>query len=258
MLKAIIFDVDGTLAETEETHRAAFNLAFEEAGLPWRWDEALYGELLKVTGGKERLAHFIGEIGDRDHVETETQTLIGALHRRKTAIYSELLSSGAIKLRLGVGELIEGALADGVRLAIATTTSRPNVETLLRQTLGAHGGSMFEAIAAGDDVRRKKPSPEVFRLALDSLQLPPELCVAIEDSANGLRSAIGAGLATLVTPSVYSRDDDFTGAALVVDNLTELVRSADVPTPAAFFLAVRQLHRKAASVSLPQAHRSTS
>ncbi|NJM34202.1 MAG: HAD-IA family hydrolase [Rhodomicrobium sp.] len=250
MLKAIIFDVDGTLAETEEAHRAAFNRAFAEAGLGWHWSETLYGELLKVTGGKERLAFFIDSAGGLGMSPTGVSRLIAELHWRKTAIYSEIVASGGIELRPGIAELIETALLDGVRLAIATTTSRPNVDALIESTLGADGIAAFETIAAGDSVPRKKPAPDVFIAALDSLALPPCDCIAVEDSENGLRAALGAGLATLITPSRYSRGEDFTGAAAIVGTLPALVQERKggpaASAPADILEAVRDLHRASA------------
>lgn len=249
MLQAIIFDVDGTLAETEEVHRAAFNRAFDEAGLGWHWSEALYAELLKVTGGKERLAHFIETTGGLGMGVAAVGRLIANLHARKTAIYAEMIALGQVELRPGVAELIEGARSDGIRLAIATTTSLPNVEALLRNTLDADGVNAFEVIAAGDSVPRKKPAPDVFVAALSHLGLLPGDCIAIEDSENGLRSAVGAGLATLVTPSRYSRGEDFRGAALVVESLPELAggptKPDGAPSPAEMAAAVRTLHRDA-------------
>ncbi|MGB0085833.1 MAG: HAD-IA family hydrolase [Rhodomicrobiaceae bacterium] len=251
MLQAIIFDVDGTLAETEEVHCAAFNQAFAEAGLGWRWNEDLYRELLKVTGGKERIASFIESAGGLGMRPAGVETLIADLHRRKTAIYAELLAGGSVKPRPGVAGLIEGALIDGIRLAIATTTSRPNVDALLIAILDAGSPSAFEVIAAGDSVAAKKPAPDIFIAALGELGLHPRDCLAIEDSQNGLRAATAAGLATLVTPSHYARGDDFTGAARVVDVLPALVgppktRNANRPFPSSDLVdAVRMLHHRA-------------
>jgi HAD superfamily hydrolase (TIGR01509 family) len=225
-LEALIFDVDGTLSETEEAHRAAFNEAFAEAGLGWSWDQALYRELLKVTGGKERIRHFMNRAVPHDLARPDADAWIAGLHKRKTAIYTAMVDDGAVALRHGVAPLLEAARSDGVRLAIATTTSLPNVESLLAATLGGGWADVFEVIAAGDQVSRKKPAPDVFELALKRLDLPASRCLALEDSANGVASAAGAGLATLVTLSAYTTGDCFDGALAIVEDLAALAGPA--------------------------------
>ncbi|MEQ1695657.1 MAG: HAD-IA family hydrolase [Hyphomicrobiaceae bacterium] len=222
VLKALIFDVDGTLAETEEAHRTAFNAAFKEAGLDWFWDYALYANLLKTTGGKERIRHFVKQYRTSASGD-DLDALIGMLHRRKTAIYTQLVSSGQIDLRPGIRELIEAARSDGIRLAIATTTSMPNVEALLLATLGAGGVEAFEIIGAGDDVPQKKPAPDIYLSVLAQLALPASACLALEDSNNGLRSALAAQIPVLITTSAYSCDEDFADARIVVAQLTDLI-----------------------------------
>lgn len=228
MLEALIFDVDGTLAETEEVHRAAFNEAFAEAGLDWHWDERLYARLLDVTGGKERIAHFIATqrpaMLPRASGGEAMAAAIATLHKRKTDLYNRKVASGGLELRPGVEAVIRQAAQDGVRLAIATTTSLPNVESLLAATLGPGGAGLFEVIAAGDMVARKKPAPDVFVLAVERLGIAPERCLALEDSINGLEAARGAGLATVVTRSAYTAGQDFAGAVAVCDTLAELGR----------------------------------
>lgn len=216
-LEALIFDVDGTLAETEELHRRAFNDAFAEAGLAWRWDAELYRELLKVTGGKERMLHYAA--AHRPHEPAPADEQLRTLHARKTGRYAALVETGAVRLRPGIARLLEEARAAGLRLAIATTTSPANVSALLRATLGPAAEGWFAVVAAGDAVARKKPFPDVYELALAELGLSPLSCVAFEDSANGLRAARGAGLATVVTPSLYTADDDFEGALATLSHL---------------------------------------
>ena len=213
MLRALIFDVDGTLAETEELHRLAFNAAFEHAQLPWAWDVLLYTRLLEVTGGKERIRHYVST-----HAPAETldDTAIARLHADKTERYTRMVAAGRCALRPGIEQVLADATAQGVRLAIATTTSRPNIDALLSATLGRNP---FEVVAAGDEVAAKKPAPDVYQLALQRLGLPPEDCLAIEDTVNGLRSAQGAGLACVLTPSLYGGAGPFPGAAAVVDVL---------------------------------------
>lgn len=222
-LKALLFDVDGTLADTErDGHRVAFNAAFQGAGLPWRWDEALYGELLAVAGGKERIHYFIAHYsGAADLHGADLDAAVKALHRHKTDHYLALLKRGGVALRPGVARLVRSAREAGLRLAIATTTTTANVIELLENCLAPGASSWFEVIAAGDDVSAKKPDPAIYRYALERLALPPTTCIALEDSDNGLKAALGAGLTTLVTVTDYTRQQDFSGAALVVDQLGE-------------------------------------
>ena len=223
-LEAIIFDVDGTLAETEEAHRHAFNRAFSEHGLKWRWSKADYKRLLKTAGGKERLSAFIAEIGFSPPGGQPLDSFVSDLHRRKTQHYAASLESGALGLRPGVAELIDECRKAGVRMAIATTTSLANVTGLLAATLGGEAIGFFDAIAAGDSVRAKKPAPDVYLQALDALGLAPGVCLAIEDSSLGLLAARSAGIATLITPSAYTCDDDFTGALHVTPSLEAMAK----------------------------------
>jgi HAD superfamily hydrolase (TIGR01509 family) len=211
--EALIFDVDGTLSETEEVHRRAFNESFADWGLGWHWDRADYARLLKTTGGKERIAAFMAEIG-------ATDVDIPALHAAKTARYTALVAKGEMPLRPGVADLIARARAKGQRLAVATTTSRPNVEALCLACFGRPAEAVFDVLACGDEVAAKKPAPDIYQLALDRLGLAPEVCLAFEDSRNGLLSARQAGLAVIVTPSAYTAGEDFTGAAAVLPDLT--------------------------------------
>ncbi len=213
MLRALIFDVDGTLAETEELHRRAFNEAFAAASIDWAWDQALYARLLDVTGGKERIAHYIAAYGGQPPLDPGA---IAALHVDKTARYTRLVDAGDIELRPGVAALLRDAREAGLKLAIATTTSRPNIDALLRATLGTQP---FDVIAAGDEVPAKKPAPDVYLLALARLGLPAADCIAIEDTLNGLRSAQAAGLACIVTTSAYGGKGPFPGATRVVPSL---------------------------------------
>lgn len=221
-LQALIFDVDGTLADTElHGHRVAFNRAFARAGLDWEWSAELYGKLLKVTGGKERIGRYLDEHrptftppGDRD-------AFIAGLHKAKNQIYAEMVAAGDVPLRPGVKRLLREARAAGLRLAIATTTSMENVEALLAHCLDADMQGCFEVIGAGDMVPAKKPAPDIYHYTLAALGLPATACLALEDSANGLRAALAAGIPTLVTISDYTRGEDFGGAAVVVDHLGE-------------------------------------
>ncbi len=216
-IKALIFDVDGTLAETEEAHRQAFNDTFKANGLDWHWDVPMYGILLKTTGGKERMQEY-----QQTHRADEPQMdweKIKALHAQKTTRYVEILAEGGLPLRAGVADLIERAAAAGLRLAIATTTSRPNVDALTACCWGKAPEDIFEVIATGEQVKAKKPAPDLFELALERLALPASACLAFEDSRNGVLSATGAGLRTIVTPGMYTVDDDFSGAETVIPSL---------------------------------------
>ncbi len=221
-LEALLFDVDGTLADTEKDgHRVAFNLAFEEAGLDWHWDEDLYGELLAVTGGKERIKYYLDQFNTDFEKPDNFDDFVKGLHAAKTAHYTRLLGEGRIPLRPGVERLINEAREAGLRLAIATTTTPENVTALLENTLGPDSIEWFEVIAAGDIVPAKKPAPDIYVWAMEQMGLTPEQCMAFEDSENGIRSACGANLPTLVTINDYTRDHDFSEAALVLDHLGE-------------------------------------
>ncbi len=221
-LEALIFDVDGTLADTErDGHRVAFNLAFEEFGLDWHWDEALYGELLAVTGGKERMAYYLEKFNTDFPQDDKTADLIVDLHKAKTRHYTELLAGGSIPLRPGVERLIQEARDAGLRLAIATTTTPENVTALLEHALAPGSCDWFEVIAAGDIVPAKKPAADIYVWALEKMHLPAEACLAFEDSENGIKSSRGADLKTIVTINEYTRDHDFTGAEVVLDNMGE-------------------------------------
>jgi HAD superfamily hydrolase (TIGR01509 family) len=218
MLEAILFDFDGTVAETERLgHRVAYNAAFAERGLDWIWDDALYGELLAVGGGKERIAHYLERTGRGRDLPGDHAALIGELHERKQQIFGTLV--GSIVFRPGVQRLAREARAAGVRLAIATTAARAGVDALLAREPELRDA--FELIAAGDIVPRKKPAPDIYVYALERLGVVPQRCIAIEDAAIGLRAALAAGITTLVTVSDYSRDNDFAGAVAVVTDLGE-------------------------------------
>ncbi|CCG40703.1 HAD-IA family hydrolase [Magnetospirillum molischianum] len=204
-LAALIFDVDGTLAETEEVHRESFNHAFAENGLDWHWDRPVYRDLLKVAGGRERLRAFAPNTSDAQ---------VAALHAAKTAHYTRLVTEGALSFRPGIEPLIEQARAEGLKLALGTTTSRANIVALL-------GGrcDWFDVIVCGEDTPKKKPDPSVYVMVLERLGLPAQKCLVIEDSSHGVQAARGAGLDVVVTESVYTGGDDFTGALVVYPDL---------------------------------------
>jgi len=228
-LRALIFDVDGTLADNErDGHRVAFNLAFRDAGLDWDWDVETYDRLLEVFGGKERIKYYIESFRRDFEAPADLDAFIRKLHREKTAHYLALLKSGAIPLRPGVARLLREARAAGLRLAIASTTTFENATTLLSETLGEESVAWFDVIAAGDVVENKKPAPDIYEFALDRLGLEASECLVFEDTEAGLASATAAGLATLITVNGATRDQDFSGAAIVLDQLGEPERGFEV------------------------------
>ena len=221
-LQALLFDVDGTLADTErDGHRIAFNQAFADAGLDWDWSVELYGKLLAVTGGKERIKFYLDHFNPEFKRPDAFDEFVAGLHQSKTRYYTELLDSGAIPLRPGVLRLLNEARDKGYRLAIATTTTPANVSALLKNTLGPDGESWFEVIAAGDIVPAKKPAPDIYTYAMAQLELEPDECIAFEDSENGILATSGANLKTIVTINDYTLDHDFNGAAIVLDSFGE-------------------------------------
>ncbi len=221
VLEALIFDVDGTLADTEAGHLAAFNRAFADAGLDWEWSTEDYTRLLEVTGGKERMAHYLEAWGPAARPPEPVKESIAALHEAKTRHYVALLEGGGIALRPGVERLLREARAEGMRLAIATTTTPANVEALLENTLGAGAMEWFEVVGAGGVVPRKKPAPDIYEYVLEALGLPATAAIAFEDSGPGVRAARGAGLPVIVTTSTFTLHHDFAGAQLVLDGMGE-------------------------------------
>jgi HAD superfamily hydrolase (TIGR01509 family) len=214
--RAILFDVDGTLAETErDGHRVAFNRAFAEAGLDWHWDEQLYGALLAVTGGRERITHYARTHHPQWLDRPQAQESIAALHWRKNALYAAIVESGAIPLRPGVAALFDAIEGQGWQLGLVTTTSRANLEVLLTCALGERALDRFAVIVCGEDVARKKPDPEAYVLALARLGLAADACLAVEDSRNGLLAAHGAGLRTVIVRGLYTLGENFAQAASI-------------------------------------------
>ena len=221
-LKALVFDVDGTLADTEMAHLAAFNHAFAEEGLDWHWDEPNYTKLLEISGGKERMLHYWKQVHPdvKDIDGGGLQDTIDRLHAMKTAAYENAVQSGAVQLRPGVLNLIQKAHQAGLRLAIATTTSPVNIAVLLRNAIGPDWKELFAVIEDASTAPKKKPHPQVYSQTLTRLDLTGADCLAFEDSSNGLRAAVSAGLPVIVTPNSFTAHHDFAGALKLLPDLS--------------------------------------
>jgi HAD superfamily hydrolase (TIGR01509 family) len=220
-MKALIFDCDGVLADTErDGHRVAFNEAFRRMGLSCEWDPALYGRLLLIAGGKERMRAYFEETGwpaearDRD-------LFIKQLHKLKTDLFMEIIAQGRLPLRPGIARLVDEAIAAGMKLAICSTSDARGVTAIAESQLGGRRVSRFSAILAGDVVAKKKPDPAIYLLARDRLAVPAAECVVVEDSRNGLLAAKAAGMKCIITKSSYTLHEEFREADLVVDDLGE-------------------------------------
>jgi HAD superfamily hydrolase (TIGR01509 family) len=245
MLQGLIWDVDGTIAETErDGHRVAFNRAFKEFGLRWRWDVPTYGALLGITGGRERLLHDFARRPEVSDDPAERDRLARALHARKNALYALIVASGALPARPGVLLLMRAARRAGLRQAIATTTSRANVDALMHSLLGAEWTAFFAAVVCGEDVERKKPHPAVYRQALDQLALAPAHCLAVEDSWPGLAAAQAAGVPVAITRSVYFAELAGEGALWCGPDLQALATGSGAEGDA-LLAALRRLHATA-------------
>jgi HAD superfamily hydrolase (TIGR01509 family) len=233
-VNAIIFDVDGTLADTEDGHRKSFNKAFSETGLDWNWDVALYAKLLKVTGGKERIKYFVENYHPDFVKPPDYESFVKKLHAVKTGYYTSMLGEGQIPLRPGIKQLIHDAHAAGIKLAIATTTTPENVSALLEVGLGKDWERYFAANGCGDIVPHKKPAPDIYLWVLEKMGMSAADCVALEDSENGLRSSLAAGVKTFVTVNHYTRNQNFEGSAGVFEDLSDLksfYRATGLPLP---------------------------
>jgi HAD superfamily hydrolase (TIGR01509 family) len=240
---ALIFDCDGVLADTERYgHLPAFNQTFEEFGLPVQWSEEEYGEKLKIAGGKERMSSlltddFVREAGLPTDPEGQREA-VAAWHKRKTAIYTEMVAAGKLPGRPGVARVIVEALDAGWALAVASTSAEPSVRAVLEHVAGADQAARFALVLAGDVVEHKKPAPDIYLLAVDRLGANPAETLVVEDSRNGLLSAVGADLACLVTVNGYTKHEDFSEAVLVVSSLgdpgvepTKVLANRGIPEP---------------------------
>lgn len=228
----LIFDCDGVLADTERNgHLPAFNQTFREFGVPVTWSDADYAEKVLIGGGKERMASLLTpEFIEANGLPTNTEELRELLlswHKRKTAIYTELVAAGALPGRPGIARLSAAAAAAGWGLAVASTSAEASVRAVLEHAVGPALAASFR-VFAGDIVAHKKPAPDIYLLALAELGASPDETIVIEDSANGLQASVAAGLSTVVTVSAYTTNEDFTGAALVVSSLGDDTEPARV------------------------------
>lgn len=221
LLKGVIFDVDGTLADTEEIHRQAFNLAFKQFDLDWDWTPNLYEELLRISGGRERITFYGADLRTEFHSDTEFNNYVLNIHGVKTEIYRDLLHAGSIKLRPGVERLLEECRHEQLILGIATSSKYANLKVLLDQNLGSEWQEWFQTIKTCDTIDQKKPSPAVYLAALEDLPLSPDQCVAFEDTKNGMLAATSADLCTIITTHFFTRNHHFPKATLVIDQLGE-------------------------------------
>jgi HAD superfamily hydrolase (TIGR01509 family) len=223
---AVLFDVDGTVAETEgEGHLPAFNQAFAEFDIPWVWSSEEYGELLKVTGGFERIQSYAAKIGDAYALSEEGQAICLKIHKRKNELYAQRLATGLIPPRKGLTELIQSILDQGLIWGVVTTTSRANWLALWEHAVKRAAPNLPPPTIAvcGEDVKYKKPHSEAYQVALDHLGLPASACLAIEDSRNGLVAANGVGIDTVMVRSLFFGHQEFPEAVAVVNELSELV-----------------------------------
>lgn len=220
-IKALVFDVDGTLADTErDGHRVAFNRAFADAGLDWDWSVELYGKLLTVTGGKERIKYYLAEFNTAFEPPEDMDAFVAGLHAAKTEHYKAMMAEGVIPLRPGVEDLILEARAAGIPMAIATTTTMANVTSLLTSTLGEASIGWFAEIGAGDVVPQKKPAPDIFVWVLEKMGFSGDQVIGFEDSGHGVTSAADAGIDRIVvTTNDYTAAQDFSRASVVLESL---------------------------------------
>jgi len=239
VVKAIIFDCDGVLVDTErDAHRVGFNLAFKQFGIDAEWSVELYGRLVLIAGGKERMRGYFDEFGWPAEIETNEQkdTLILDLHMAKTKITSQIVSS--LPVRPGILRIIDEAMANGVKLGVCTTSNPKFIDAVL-DLFGAERKAAFDFVHAGDVVAKKKPAPDIYLLAQQTLGLPTHECIVIEDSRNGLLAATRAGYPTLITTSTYTIDEKFDEAVKVVSELGDepnvQVRLADLSALAAAY-----------------------
>ena len=220
-LSAVLFDLDGTIAETEDLHRRCFNESFKEFNLDWFWDEAIYKELINIGDGKDRIEYFIKRAWPEMLEYKNLNKYISSIHKVKNEIFKDLIIECEVKPRPGVMRLIDELKKQDVRIAIVSSTTREDLITLFQEGLNMDPNLMFDLVAHGDCTKKKRPSPEIYEWILEKLRFPPQSCVAIEDSLRGVKSAVDADINVLVTPSFYTKDENFNEAKVVVSSLGE-------------------------------------
>mgnify|MGYP001422145794 FL=1 len=221
LLSAVLFDVDGTIAETEDLHRKCFNESFKEFNLDWFWDEAIYKELINIGDGKERIEHYIKRAWPEMLEYKNLTKYINSIHKVKNELFEDYILESEINLRPGFKRLIKNLKANNVRIVSVSSTSEKNLITLFERGLNIDPGSTFDLIAHGDCTENKRPSPEIYEWILEKLRLPSQSCIAIEDSLRGVESARNANIEVLVTPSSYTKHENFKDAKVVVSDLGE-------------------------------------
>jgi HAD superfamily hydrolase (TIGR01509 family) len=226
-LEALLFDVDGTLVDTEELHRQAYNQTFVKFGFGWDWDVELYARLLSVSGGEGRIAHYIDLVDLPTSEKARLRRIVPAIHRIKTGCYGELVANKSVPLRPGVGRLITEARRAGLLIGLAASSASANVRRLIASAFGMDVGSAVDAIVCVDEVGRKKPAPDIYELLLTRLATPAHACVAFEDSRNGMLAAKAAGLRTVVTPTRWTAAQKFEEADLILPRLGDPTQPLD-------------------------------
>ena len=234
LLSAVLFDVDGTISETEDFHRKSFNEAFKEFNLDWFWDEAIYKELINVGGGKERIEYHINRAWPEMLDIKNLNKYIKSIHDTKNEIYGDLMKENKVIFRPGILRLIHDLKKNKVKVALVSSASEKNFISLFKDGLKTDHKRLFDFIAHGDLTKNKKPSPEIYEWTLEKLRLPSSGCIAIEDSPRGLDSALKANLKVVITPSKLSINEDFTGAKLVISDLGEENRPFNIIKGSAF------------------------
>ncbi|HEX4895668.1 MAG TPA: HAD-IA family hydrolase [Solimonas sp.] len=226
-LQAILFDVDGTLADTEALgHRPAYNRAFRKLGLGFRWGPKLYRKLLKQPGGRERLKYYVQhyqpELGaESEEVQRNLDGWVAKVHELKSHYFKRFMRHGRVPLRPGIARLMREARARGLKIGIVTNASLKTLKPVLRYSMGPELAAEIAVIASGEEVKHKKPAPDLYLLALQRLGVAAHECVALEDSEMGLEAAAGAGIRAVVTVNSDTLEQDFAEAALVVSSLGE-------------------------------------